>query len=79
MTSEFRVGREVQKKPSNIGHYRVKIVGHGRWVENGRKMSDIIYGSSLFLFCAIFLEFLTPFPFKGGSHLTAIEPNAPSR
>ena len=31
----------------NIGRYMVKIVGHGRWVKNGQKMSDIIYGHSL--------------------------------
>ena len=30
MTSDFRVGREGgTKKPSNIGRYKVKIVGHG--------------------------------------------------
>ena len=30
MTSDFRVGRGVQKKPPNIGRYKVNIVGHGR-------------------------------------------------
>ena len=30
----------------NIG-LMVKIVGYGRWVKNGQKMSDIIYGHSL--------------------------------
>ena len=31
MTSDFTVGRGVQKSPPYNGHYRVKIVRHGRY------------------------------------------------
>ena len=54
------------------------------WMATGSriKISRANIGDSqdqtFFVFCAIFLEFLTPFSFKGGSHLTAIEPNAPT-
>ena len=48
MTSDIRVGIRIQKSPPNIGRYWVKIVGHGRYVDQKwPKKTDVIYGRSL--------------------------------
>ena len=46
MTSDFKVGKGVQKA-LKYWTYRVKIVGYDRQVKNGRETSDVIYGRSL--------------------------------